>query len=281
VRQNLWDLLNQLRFTGFDGYFWVDALSIDQTSNSEKNHQVAIMGSIYTRAMKTIAWLGNANEKVAENIHVLHEWLEKRESDRFESYDVRDMLRQENFYIAGFKYILSHPYWTRTWILQEYILSSDVEFWCGDEVLRAAGLKDEADDWVDTVPNIYGTGAQTSALTIIVHGAATKVERYTLAWLLNLSSDSACVDPRDRIYALLSLMPPQELELWDITPDYARSTQDLFEHLCSVFQDTDKKVGRWVWTLEEFKKRLRGILLLDAVEEDGQGKARVSGVEKI
>ena len=272
VRQNLWDLLSRLRAVHFDGYLWIDTLSIDQTSDSEKNHQVAIMGSIYTNAETTIAWFGTANEEVAENIRALNRKLKMA---RF-NYSGR----MANLEVTGFKYILAHPYWTRTWILQEYILSPQVELWCGDEILGSAKLDVVADSWVDTMASLYETSAQTSALAIIIHGAAYGVKRYTLCWLLNLSSDSACLDPRDRIYALLSLMSPRERDLWDITPDYAASTQDLFEHLCSVFRDTDKDVGRWVWTFEQWKERLRRILLLDAVEKDGQDKACISGTDE-
>jgi len=279
VRPNLWNLLSRLRDVKHDGYFWIDALSIDQTSDSEKNHQVAIMGSIYEQAEITIAWLGTANGDVEEKIQALSAtpMYGKRTFIQYVPYASRD----PNPRVAGFKYILAHPYWSRTWILQEYILSSDVEFWCGHQILNEKELRSMAERWVDTVANLYGTGAQTSALTIIMHGAAEKVEHYTLGWLLNLSSNSACLDPRDRIYALLSLMSPRERELWDITPDYSASTQDLFEHLCSVFQDSDKDVGRWVWNLEQWKERLRHILLLDAVDEDGQDKTFTSGTDEI
>jgi hypothetical protein len=39
--------------------FWIDALCIDQCSILERNHQVAQMCSIYTKAQEVIAWLGN------------------------------------------------------------------------------------------------------------------------------------------------------------------------------------------------------------------------------
>jgi hypothetical protein len=68
VRQNLWDFLNQVQEVQYDGYLWIDALSIDQTSNPERDHQVMIMGAIFSRAAKTIVWLGTATEDVVKNM---------------------------------------------------------------------------------------------------------------------------------------------------------------------------------------------------------------------
>ncbi|KAH7388833.1 heterokaryon incompatibility protein-domain-containing protein, partial [Pyrenochaeta sp. MPI-SDFR-AT-0127] len=39
-------------------FFWVDALCIDQKSTQEKNHQVAMMGQIYARAVHVFACVG-------------------------------------------------------------------------------------------------------------------------------------------------------------------------------------------------------------------------------
>jgi hypothetical protein len=52
----------------YDGYLWIDALSIDQTNNPERDHQLAIMGSIFSRAAKTIVWLGTATEDVVKDM---------------------------------------------------------------------------------------------------------------------------------------------------------------------------------------------------------------------
>ena len=58
VRQNLWNFLKQARRACEDGLFCIDALCIDQSSIRERNHQVSIMGQIYSRANKVIAWFG-------------------------------------------------------------------------------------------------------------------------------------------------------------------------------------------------------------------------------
>lgn len=48
---------------------WVDAICIDQTpsddSTRERNHQVRLMGSVYSGATKVLAWLGPGNSSTS------------------------------------------------------------------------------------------------------------------------------------------------------------------------------------------------------------------------
>ncbi|KAF2851795.1 HET-domain-containing protein [Plenodomus tracheiphilus IPT5] len=71
VRRNLWDFLQKARKWQCTGYLWIDALSIDQSSIAERNHQVAIMGDIYRNAAKTIAWLGPGTRSLSKDIRRL------------------------------------------------------------------------------------------------------------------------------------------------------------------------------------------------------------------
>lgn len=44
-------------------YLWVDALCINQRSTQERNHQVPLMGSIYSQATTVRVWLGEGTAK--------------------------------------------------------------------------------------------------------------------------------------------------------------------------------------------------------------------------
>jgi hypothetical protein len=50
--------LFRLRLKARKRLLWIDQICINQTSLEEKNHQVAIMGEIYSRAVRTLVWLG-------------------------------------------------------------------------------------------------------------------------------------------------------------------------------------------------------------------------------
>ncbi|OAG17235.1 HET-domain-containing protein, partial [Alternaria alternata] len=69
IRQNLRDALEHIRtlqadtssrrlFEEDSPYFWIDAIAIDQSNDTEKPHQISIMGKIYRQASHVIAWLG-------------------------------------------------------------------------------------------------------------------------------------------------------------------------------------------------------------------------------
>jgi hypothetical protein len=61
VRKNLWDFLTiaRTKYSEPKRAFWMDALCIDQHSILERSHQVAQMGSIYSKARDVVAWLGS------------------------------------------------------------------------------------------------------------------------------------------------------------------------------------------------------------------------------
>lgn len=49
---------------------WIDAVCIDQES-SEKNHQVKLMGEIYSKAANVLAWMGPSDATTARSIRRL------------------------------------------------------------------------------------------------------------------------------------------------------------------------------------------------------------------
>jgi hypothetical protein len=62
VTKNLWDFVMTLRDSypeHHDRWFWADQISIDQSSETERNHQIALMSRIYSDAEFVIAFLTN------------------------------------------------------------------------------------------------------------------------------------------------------------------------------------------------------------------------------
>lgn len=79
---------------------WIDAICIDQDLESEKNHQVAQMGKIYSNATKVVMWLGN-NRRVSSDMlpkAIMAEYVD---------------------------FVWLNEYWTRAWVAQEVILAKD------------------------------------------------------------------------------------------------------------------------------------------------------------
>jgi hypothetical protein len=71
VRQNLWNLLYELRLAKETSLLWIDALCINQSNVSERNTPVPLMSMIYRGAKTVLAWLGwlpNGNTRAVEFI---------------------------------------------------------------------------------------------------------------------------------------------------------------------------------------------------------------------
>jgi hypothetical protein len=59
VTKSLRNALARLRHKESNRMIWADAICINQKNEDEKNHQVPLMGIIYTNTMRVIIWLGH------------------------------------------------------------------------------------------------------------------------------------------------------------------------------------------------------------------------------
>ena len=121
VRLNLLELLEELKARRYRGFLWIDAICIDQSSILEHNHQVAIMGKIFTKASRVIVWLGIPTEDMKCSLEFLED---PRPTSKNRGVIFELQLR-------GIRDICSHPYWSRAWIFQEVVLAIHVELYCG------------------------------------------------------------------------------------------------------------------------------------------------------
>jgi hypothetical protein len=58
ITRNCQHALRQIRSLHGNTTIWVDSICIDQTSETERHHQVSLMGDVYSRANKVYIWLG-------------------------------------------------------------------------------------------------------------------------------------------------------------------------------------------------------------------------------
>jgi len=223
VRNNLWDFLNHWRGTtlGFEEgrrYLWIDAISIDQSSIKERNHQVAIMGRIYSEAKMTISWLGSGPAVLVDALDVLQRQFSDLQPYSEELID----LCYEHFNI-----LQTNVYWTRVWIIQECVLAKRFELWCGNGRMSSAIL-------VNAIRGCSKSHPRNTCLTLYniikLRGDFENICRppTSLSTLCGMFPDMACADVRDRLFALLSLVSPQDLSDFPVRADYSTSASDLF-----------------------------------------------------
>jgi hypothetical protein len=105
VRLNLWHFLDQMRKVHFQGLLWVDAVCIDQESNAERNHQVAMMGQIYSQAAGLTIWLGPGSDRPVRAMRALSDLVEQRKEPKdWVTFD------------ADLRAFCHEKYWTRVWM---------------------------------------------------------------------------------------------------------------------------------------------------------------------
>jgi hypothetical protein len=177
---------------------------------------------------------------------------------------VQHSLHVAHTVIDSLQHILSNHYWKQTWTMSEYMLARKVELWIDDLSLDSKVLSticEAATTWPRRLPSDIaaaelGVAARSLksksrllrscwAMNIIVqrdlrqdlediHSRWHLTSRpepdswRSLSHLLRLRAESDCVDPKDRVYALLPLIASEEMQYLGIVPDYSIPGTRLF-----------------------------------------------------
>jgi hypothetical protein len=234
VRENLWSALWHLRLPNGNRILWVDALCINQSDFLERNHQVGLMSTIYSKAEEVIVWLGPASE----DSDVGMKWLSRNHWDKSptpeESQAVINLFERE--------------YWHRMWVLQEFGLAGDTIVHCGSKTVHwiTFAVYCERHREKDISKKFDVPGNYTAAHSVISYRQdqiTVKLEKSTLLALLAAFNDRQCVDPRDTVFALLGMasdcrgLDPQ----FALTADYS---QTLFSVYMNVFKFSCERLTR-------------------------------------
>jgi hypothetical protein len=266
VAKNLYELLTELARRRYSAYLWVDAVVIDQSNVLERNHQVALMGKIYLKAEKVLVWLGPGTKDLCRALMHLQDF-ENLKKSYFDDSNV-----WAGLHLKGMLEFCDHEYWTRAWIVQEFLMARSVEIWCGEISLGLQALnpirysRDFHEDRTERIHIVVST------LMRMVEKRKTPIPWRQFFYPADLVDFGLlrCYDPRDRIYSMLSIIDPKE----QIPPDYGKTTSDLFEDLFGLYlevltsepdiqwmQQSPKHVERALRDLQ----RVLGIINIDLV----------------
>ncbi|KAH7077902.1 heterokaryon incompatibility protein-domain-containing protein, partial [Paraphoma chrysanthemicola] len=182
---------------------WVDALCIDQLNLIEKSHQVQRMGMIYSNADHVIAWLGKDQK--------LRHWFPRVEM-LFKDY-LEISYNQE--FIDGLRDLCHDDYWHRAWITQETILAQHICYLADDEALCPDTTLATVLDSVAAGDLNMSNWAQQMIYRRDHHRTLRRQGRKLMQNLADFISKD-CLDPRDKIYSLLSI----SCDVADIAVDY-------------------------------------------------------------
>jgi hypothetical protein len=237
VRENLWSALWHLRLPNDNRILWVDALCINQSDFLERNHQVGLMSTIYSKAEEVNVWLGPASEDSDVGMKCLSHIRQ----------DIPPTLEEFQAVIK----LCEREYWRRMWVLQEFGLARDVTVHCGSKcvdwvafavycvwIMKKAMSK--TSDHLDLPENHTAVRSVTEYRTFQLTGM---YDNTTLLALLAAFNNRQCVDPRDTVFALLGMAS----DCRDLDPQFALIadySQTLFSVYMNVFKFSCKRLTR-------------------------------------
>lgn len=125
-------------------HFWVDQICINQEDTAEKSRQVSLMGQIYSRADRVVAWLGLPGDEDVDFAidHMLRVANLLRAGDIVSALQLHHdeaLLRRA---AQGFRAFCDRTYWRRLWIVQEFAMARTIFIACGHAQLEYADLRD-------------------------------------------------------------------------------------------------------------------------------------------
>ncbi|CAG8951613.1 hypothetical protein HYFRA_00005413 [Hymenoscyphus fraxineus] len=239
---------------------WVDAICINQDSESERSAQVMKMKDIYSKASCVLIWLGDANineetfgtaakhisslakflrngsESTTPNLHQIAAIL--KQPDQPVTFEFRKWLENTTNW-QFIRSILASTWFTRVWIIQEFAQAKDVKIMIGSYMLPSFdfflcalyvkknhyNLSPLDEERLDHVIRIYNMRFRNHLLP--------QIEAASMFMASN---------PRDKIYAVLGLPAVENDRDFDkrslLRADYTKPTWkvygDVVRHFISL-----------------------------------------------
>lgn len=213
-------------------HIWIDAICINQHDISERNHQVSLMKTIFSKARSVISWL--------TPVTALPAWS---------SQDIRSALMRRSSCDIGRSHeqaVLRNRYWQRMWIVQEMLLPTSIVF-----LYEGVWITFE---WLKSVRDYAGLACNTLVADRLEYqqrrgnaisapesqhrpsldgphsGHKANQSSSPMLALIKRYHSHRCTDVRDRVYALLALLPDD----YPISADYSKSRMDIVLAVCEA-----------------------------------------------
>ena len=238
VTQNLATALSYLRKEAESRVVWIDAICVNQQDTAERNHQVKRMAAVYSMANPVIVWLGPESHNSTSALRAI-DALGSLVQVNWKTYTLTSVSTRELITRSKNPFddetwesvgdLLDRPWFKRLWIRQEVRLAGEAYLFCGNEAmlweslrnaifyLRRAFMPKGISHLIDHCYEMSNYGGRTANTT-------NGLERE-----LQSARSASCTDPRDKIFAILSLA-----DKWDTTglhADYTKPVEAVFQDL--------------------------------------------------
>lgn len=231
IQPNLMLALLGLRHSDQSITLWIDAICINQQDIQERNHQVVLMSHIYKYARDVRVWLGETADNSQEVFKFCKDFATLAsglglDGEAIQYTECRAQLESRSQEPSGFvsglreltatatfrtrteraiQSLCQRDYWTRAWIVQEFILGRRIIIHCGTDKMpwHPLGLFLSLNPTRNTA--IHDVGTRFFVERLNFQNELNYSHDRTLPDLLEAFAGSACTEPRDRVFSLLSL----------------------------------------------------------------------------
>jgi hypothetical protein len=248
ITMNLSLVLRDLRSSTKSRVLWIDAICINQQDVHERGQQVQLMRDIYSNAQRVLFHISRPTELtdfVMDSLEVLrvqsykYPWANEDELhaqwERVQSHFEETTWGTKQRQVAGLEHILSQPWFSRVWIMQEVANARDALVYCGSKSIPASifALSPRLIPVSKPEPSRY------QSVLDLMPGSLRKYGRpdygQDLHSLLLRFSSAQASESYDRVYGLLG-MCPDALRDATLKPDYTKPGKDLLRdtigHIC-------------------------------------------------
>ena len=239
VTQNLEDALRHLRYEDRKRTMWIDAICVNQQDLGERSRQVKRMTDIYSKAARVVIWLGPERDHSTQALDLLSylssrvevDWLglsmrsisvEASEAHWGNIHTLLPYSASEFLWISS---LLDRSWFERLWVWQEVRAATrDAVIMCGTKTILWKSFQ-------DAVYCLYVKSHSPMAPSTLqyrkrlVYNLCDTESHLSFKRLLAATTSCKCSDPRDRIFALKSMLQENEKSLL-MEPDY---TKNIFE----------------------------------------------------
>lgn len=230
VTQNCFNALRTLRRTDRCRTMWIDAVCINQSEIPERGQQVRIMPEIYRNAKSVIVYLGEGTGSSDIAMSSIFSDLWKAAAKYEEDETTTSSIAVTTEESVHQKPLLAREWFSRIWVLQEVYMARTATVVCGKKFLpwepyfRLLGGWRSENVLSDRTPQV---------LTI---RQRRNVENARSRELLDLLADTRscnCKDPRDRVFALLSMSNAKYRA--GLIADYSMSVEQVYINAAAEF----------------------------------------------
>jgi Heterokaryon incompatibility protein (HET) len=172
---------------------------------------------------------------LTDDAYLKSPYLEKYDANNEASDEVEKQDDKNDEGWAALANLCRREYWYRTWIIQELLLASNIDLLCGDTKVSWKALEHIANVIPHKTMKMIESSGVIKAIKISNSLPFRFVEQRlkqqpaSLRTLLHTYQDSQCIDPRDKVYAMLALASDCRAGE-GIVADYSKD-------LCQVYMD--------------------------------------------